>query len=377
MKFLDEIENLHSLKYLAISFFIYDLALSLSGIFLPVYFLNIGLSISEILLIFFFTVLVIGLLPSVLVRIFTRSFEKLVTVGILLASLFFIALLFTKNPLFLGLTYGTFLGVFWPSYNLLTYRLTHSKTRAMIITFLTVLLPTITGIIGPLAGGYLIQVFSFNTVFYSGIVLMMIAAFFSLKVKFETVKIDFKFPKSTIFIVFLLAFAVNGVSEHFWLGYPLLLKNLSNDIFEMGILASVTSLFSSISAVIVARFSDIKQKRIEFITIGFVVAAIYFLGLAFTKTVSQLLFMSIIGGVATAFSTPLSVVFADSFDKKHYPSFAVLKEAFIMFGRFGNIFLMYIFLISYNFQNYFLSMAAFVVAVIPFLLIFRIRYHLK
>jgi len=95
-----------STKMLAVTVAIFFFTSSLSGTFLPVYFKrDLGMSIPEIIVIFFFTFLVIGLLPILLIRT-TRHFERIISIGILSTLLFYVALIYAKSPIILGLAYG-------------------------------------------------------------------------------------------------------------------------------------------------------------------------------------------------------------------------------------------------------------------------------
>jgi hypothetical protein len=73
--------------------------------------------------------------------------------GIISTMFFFIALVYTKNPIFLGLTNGLGIATFWPSFNLLQFRLSESAARARTISLLSSIIPYMTSIIGPAVGG--------------------------------------------------------------------------------------------------------------------------------------------------------------------------------------------------------------------------------
>jgi MFS family permease len=148
-------------------------------------------------------------------------------------------------------------------------------------------------------------------------------------------------------------------------------------MFDLGVLASLTSLLSSASAVLIGRISDLKGRRIEFGVISATAASLYFVGLAFINAPIELLPVSVIGGIAIAFATPSFALLADSFERKDYASILVIRELFMMLGRFGNVFIMFLFILSYQFQNYFLALAILTAFTIPLYLSFRFRYGLR
>jgi hypothetical protein len=83
----------------------------LSGSFLPIYFRDLKLSVAEIVEILLFTFLVLGFLPVVLLKV-VKNFEGIISVGIFTTMLFFIALIYVKDPIILGLAQGISLSTF-------------------------------------------------------------------------------------------------------------------------------------------------------------------------------------------------------------------------------------------------------------------------
>jgi len=114
-----------SLKILALTVGVFFFTNNLSTSFLPIYYMETGLSVAEIAQLLFSTFTVIGLLPIMLLK-FMKNFEKIITFGILSTALFFAALIYVKNPMILGLTYGLGIATFWPSFNLLQFRLSET-----------------------------------------------------------------------------------------------------------------------------------------------------------------------------------------------------------------------------------------------------------
>lgn len=113
----------NSLKALIIVATLFFFTSNLSGSFLPIYFGDVGLNV-EIML---FTFLVVGLLPFVLFK-FVKNFERIMSVGIFTTMLFFVALISAKEyPVILGLAYGLSMATFWPSFNLLQFKLSESE----------------------------------------------------------------------------------------------------------------------------------------------------------------------------------------------------------------------------------------------------------
>ena len=92
-------------KTLALVVSLFFFTSNLSGSFLPIYFKDLGLRVAEIVEILLFTFVMIGLLPVALLRI-VRNFESIMSIGIFTTMVFFLILIYVKNPIILGLAQG-------------------------------------------------------------------------------------------------------------------------------------------------------------------------------------------------------------------------------------------------------------------------------
>jgi hypothetical protein len=85
---------------------------SLSGSFLTVYYHEeLGMSIPEIAEILLLTFPLIGLLPIFLLKM-VANFEKIISYGIFLTMIFYVLLIFVRDPIVLGLAYGSGIATF-------------------------------------------------------------------------------------------------------------------------------------------------------------------------------------------------------------------------------------------------------------------------
>jgi MFS family permease len=186
---------------------------SLSGTFLPIYFNEaLRMGIPDIVVILFFTFITIGLIPVLTIKI-TKHFERIISAGIILTLLFYAALIYVKNPIILGLAYGVSLATFWPSFNLLQFRLSKTKERAVLISLLSVAIPGIAGIVSPAIGGFIIEEYGFIYFFTISIILFLASFAVSLRIRFKPEKQKFLIPKNSVFKIFMLTFALLGLSE--------------------------------------------------------------------------------------------------------------------------------------------------------------------
>jgi MFS family permease len=358
-----------SLKTLVIVVSLFFFASNLTGSFLPVYFrIEMGLTMGEIVETMLFTFAIVGLLPLVLLKL-VRNFERIISYGIFFTMLFFIVLILVKNPIILGLAYGLSMATFWPSYNLLQFRLSESKMRARTVSLFSSIIPYLAGIAGPAVGGFIISQFNFDLLFAFSIGLYLVAFLFSMRMKFRSEAYKFSIPKgSRMLAIFFLTFIIVGVYEVYWIAYPLFVLTLSGTIFQMGIVLTASAILICIITFLVNWLSDIKGTRIEFALIGAVLNAVWLLALASASTMYHIVTLSILSGLAGAFSLSWFAYYGDFFSKENYASILVLMELGLMFGRIVNLVPTYL-LVEVQYPSYFILLAFISLFLVPFYLL--------
>lgn len=342
-----------STKILAITVAIFFFTTSLSGTFLPVYFNGtLGMNVPEILIILFFTFIVIGLIPVFLIRI-TRHFERIISLGIILTLLFYIALIYVKNPIILGLAYGVSLATFWPSFNLLQFRLSETKERAFLISLLSVAIPGIAGIVSPAIGGLIIETWGFAHLFTVSLVLFLASFVISLKIRYKPEKQKFLIPKNNAFKIFMVTFALLGLSESYWLAYPFFVLSVSSTIIVMGLAVTASSLVITLANVAINKLSDVKGSRVEFAIISSVLYTVWYLALSRVSSIVEIVALSSLSGLASGFSLSWFAHYGDSFGREYHASILVMMEVGLMTGRIANLIPTCLFITAHDYASYF------------------------
>jgi MFS family permease len=342
-----------SLKALAVFTSIFFLASNLSGTFIVIYFRDMGLGILGIIEILFITFIIIGLLPLALLKSI-KNFESVINLGVFFTMLFYIALIFIRHPAILGLAYGLSTATFWPSFNLLQFRLGESKVRARTISLFSVVIPSIASIIGPATGGFIIQNFGFMPLFATVIILYFVALLFSINIRFKPETCCFQIPKSRRFTLFFITFILLGFIESYWLAYPFFVYNISGTVLYMGLVYTFSAILITVLAFLVSWFSDIKLARVKFAIVGAMLNALWYFAIAFTSTTYQIVALALLSGLAGAFSLSWFAHYGDSFRKEYYASILVMMEVGLMIGRAANLMPTYIFIKEANYASYFI-----------------------
>ena len=351
-------------KILAIVTGLFFFTSNLSGSFLPLYFRDLGLGVPQIAEILLFTFMVLGLLPLLLLKA-VKNFERIITVGIFTTMLFFVILIFVKDPIILGLTRGLSLATFWPSFNLLQFRLTESKQRARFIGLFSIILPSLASIFGPATGGFIIQNFGFASLFITSMILYLIAFILSTQVHFESEVHRFAIPRSGIFIVFFLTFIIIGLIENYWLAYPFFLYGISGTALNMGLVLAASAVLISAITFSVSWLSDVRRIRVEFAVVGTALNVVWYVLVTFSRSMNEIVALSLLSGVASAFQISWFAHYADSFDKEYYASILVMMETGLMAGRIMNLLPTVTYISEALYPNYFMLLGAIALCLIP------------
>ncbi|MEM3577174.1 MAG: MFS transporter [Candidatus Bathyarchaeia archaeon] len=344
----------------------------LTGMFLPIYYVELGLSIIEIVTLLLITFLIVGLLPMLILKL-TKNFERIICLGIIFTMLFYAALIYVKNPVILGIAYGLSTATFWPSFNLLQFRLSTSNFRARTVSLFSSIIPSIASIVGPAVGGLIIESFKFQSLFMLSIILYFAALIFSMRMTFRTETCGLSIPKERKFPVFFLTFILFGMSEAYWLAYPLFVNKISETISMMGLVLAAASVIMSIITFLVNWLSDIKMMRVEFTVIGVLLNASWFFLIGYASAPHEIIMLSTLSGFASAFTLSWFAHYGDSFSKEHYASTLVFMEVGLMIGRIINLLPTCVFLPEGNFSGYFTLLGAFSLMLIPILVVSKTK----
>jgi MFS family permease len=358
------------LKTLAVVSIIYFFTSNLSGMFLPVYFKELGLNLTEMIEIMLLTFTVIGLLPIVLLKL-VKNFERIISLGIFLTMLFYIALIYIKNPVVLGLAYGLSVATFWPCFNLLQFRLSESAVRARTVSLFTMIIPSLSGVVSPAVGGFIIENFEFIWLFRFSIALYLIAFLLSTRIRFQSEIHGLSIPKRKMFHIFFITFIISGLFDSYWLVYPLFVHKISGTALKMGLVFTFGAILVSSVTFLVNWLSDIKKARIEFAIVGAILYFVWYFALAFASTMHEIVALSLLSGLASAFTLSWFAYYGDYFARKYYASILVMMEVGLMIGRLVSLLPTYIFISEENYQSYFILSGTFALFLVPFLILAR------
>lgn len=354
-----------STKFLGITVAVFFFTNSLTGTFLPIYFnRDLMMSIQQIEVILFVTFLVMGLLPLVLLKA-TREFERIISVGILFTMFFYAVLLYSNNPLVLGLAYGLSMGTFWPSFNLLQFRLAKARQRAFLLSLLSSTIPSIAAIIGPAVGGFIIHTYGFIVLFSASIILYFVSFLTSLRIRYKPERLKFSIPKNNLFKIFMITFILGAVLDSGWLAYPLFVLSVSVTVVSMGFVIAASAFVMAAVNLLINRLSDVRAVRVEFAVASSILTVAWFFGLSQASNLTQVVALTSLSGLAGAFGLSWLAYYGDSFTSEYYASILVMREVGLMIGRMLNLIPTYYFITVHDYSQYFIALAVVSIFVIP------------
>jgi MFS family permease len=365
-----------SLGNLALVVTLFFFTSNLSGSFLPIYFNDLGLSVAEIAEILLFTFILLGLLPIVLLKT-VKDFERIITVGIFTTMLFFIILIYVKEPIVLGLAHGISNATFWPSFNLLQFRLSESGQRARTLSFFSSILPALAGIAGPAVGGYIIENFGYTILFAASIILYLASFLFSTRIRFKPEEHKFSIPRSRRFTFFFMTFIILGLIEAYWFPYPFLVHKLSGTVLNMGFVLAASAVLISAISFSVNWLSDIRRTRVEFAIVGAALNVIWYFAIATISSTGEIIALSLLSGLAGAFQISWFAHYGDSFGKEYYASILVMMETGLMIGRLINLMPTTIFVSDGNYAGYFTLSGTIALCLIPLYVLEKVDSAMK
>jgi MFS family permease len=364
-----------SLFYLSIAAAFYFLSGSVTGVFIPSYYIERGLSINQIIILIGCIFGVLGILPVFTLKYLPRYFEKLMVVGIVVNMVFFALIMLIRDPIILGLVDGISMATFWPSFNLLIYRLTGVKRRGMIASLLYIIIPTLVGIIGPAIGGALIQFISFGSIFIFSIIMLVVALVFALKIKYKPVTGGFVIPKKRLLLLFGVIIVISGFTDIGWIVYPLFLRSLSSGFLQMGIVAAILSMIFVIVSYVFGKVSEVDKHKVRFAVLSAVMTTIYLFALVFVNVIPQLIVVSVFASLSGIFGVAVISLYGDFFKRKYHATLVVLWEIMLMFGRFATLIPVYFFINTFDFSGYFWVIGIVsLISIIPYIVLYLLHY---
>jgi hypothetical protein len=197
------------------------------------------------------------------------------------------------------------------------------------------------------------------------VALYLVCFVLSTRIKYQPETAKLTLPKTRLFSIFFASFTILGLTEAYWIPYPFFVKDVSGTILNMGLVQAASAVLISAMAFLVNWLSDIKRMRVQFALIGIGLSFAWYWTISYVSTMYEVVVLSLLTGLAGAFSLSWFANYADSFGKEQYASILVLMEMGLMIGRIANLAPTYIFSTTEDYAGYFRFAGTAMLTLIP------------
>jgi len=328
------------LNELYVSVAIKSFAVSMISIFVPIFLLNLNYSLTTVLIFYAVVSIAHALFIIPAAKISSKmGFKHSIVYSIPVLILFYAGLytleLFNWPLYALAIVFGISNALYWIGYHIDFSIFSDEKKRgtqigkAKIVTL-------IFQILGPLTGGLILTFAGFQTLFI--LVSLLLAAstiplFFSGDV-YKSVPISIKEifggQKVRNAITFMGHGIESGVAMVIW---PIFIfTTILNSFTTLGLVSSLSLLFSVLFVFIVGRFSDINRRLV--LKVGAILNSIIWSVRFFVQTTFQVFIVDSLYGISQALITiPFDAMSYDKANKTDVVKFIMFREILVQAGR--------------------------------------------
>jgi len=326
------------------------LALSMVGIFIPLYlYYELAFPLKDVFVFYIITSVFFAIFTPVAAKFSNKiGFKYCILISSFFHITFFGLLLFLDilhpSLTLLAIVLGISQAFFWFSFHADFAKNSDHIHRGREVS-LWFAFSSVSAILGPFIGGLVLSIpelgFNWLFVFASFVLLSSAIPLFFFK-KDKTRSFSFKNIFSKIKLKEAIAFIGNGMEgvASFVL-WPLFIFVIIKKYFLMGSLASVVSIFMIVFTVGVGKLTDGIKKR-KIMRIGVIISVLSWLVRGFVKTISQVFTVTSIGASgSTLTNVPFSALTYDKIKKNNLIEFLILREVCLCVGRILVLTVMY------------------------------------
>jgi MFS family permease len=338
--FLHFLRN-RELNELYASIVVKSFALSLIGIFIPIYLLQSGLPLASVFLffaIFSGTHAIISIPAAKISSRFGFKHSILFSIPFLILALLGLYLLdvtswvFYAVPIFFGIQNG----LFWIGFHVDFARFSDKKNRGSEVGFVKVL-GVLFHVAGPVAGGIILTFVGFKVLFVavSGLLVLSAVPLFLSKDIHNPTEFSFrgifkgrKIKDGLSFVGFGIERAVGYVIWPIFIFFTI----LSESYTTLGFVTSLALVFSAVFIFIVGKFSDNYRKLM--LKIGSIMNSVVWVVKSFVKTVTHVFVIDAFYGISQVLmNVSFDTICYDRANKDDIVKFMVFREFVINAGR--------------------------------------------
>jgi len=328
------------LNELYISVAIKSFALSMISIFIPIFLLKLNYSLTSVLI--FYAVLnathALFVIPAAKISS-KHGYKHSIFYSIPILIIFYLGLYTLGQfhwPIYLlAIIFGINNALYWVGYHVDFSIFSDRKERGEEIGIAKIV-TSVFRVLGPVIGGLILTFIGFQALFVTVSILLLasvVPLFFSKDVHKPvplSIKEIFKGQKIKNTLAFMGHGIESGVSSVIW---PIFIFfTILNNFTTLGIVSSLSLLFSLIFVFIIGKFSDVHRKLV--LKIGALFNTMIWGVRFFVKTTFQVFIVDSFYGISqTLISIPFDALSYDKANKSNIVKFIIFREMTIQTGR--------------------------------------------
>ncbi|MBW3015007.1 MFS transporter [Candidatus Woesearchaeota archaeon] len=324
-------------------------AVSLIGIFIPIFLLKKGFFLNQIIIYFIVMFLSMGLF-AIMAGILAEKFglKHIIFISTPMSIIFFLILFYIDRiPSLLNLLAvyeGILSALYWIPFNSLFAKYSSKKRRGEQTGYL-LSIPKLTAIAAPTIGGVIIVFSGYNALFIAIAILLAISVvplFYSNDVKphikFSFEKILFKKNLKETF-----AFMFDGqryvILTIIW---PIFIYFLSTDILSLGLAGTATTLGAVIFPIVIGKLTK-KISLKSILKIGGITSFVVWIYALFPRNISYILVLTLLMSIfSIMIELPFITIIFEKASRKHTTEYMVYRSICLNIGRVAILTILYV-----------------------------------
>jgi len=369
------------LKEIYLNQVIQTFALSLIGIFIPIYLLNLGFNMNSVLIFMVVQWSILAFIAPVSAKLSSSiGLKHTILLRMPVLMLYIFLLMFIGN-LSMGFLFiiailgGMSLCLYWVPLNAEFVKNTDQLHIGQEIGFMMAL-PRIAGIFAPFIGGAILELFGFNPLFILVLVLIIISViplFMSadyrsaFRFSIKDTKISIKRNFSGVYFIY----GMLHMGET--LVWPVFIFVMLSDILVVGAAASITAIGISFFTVLIGKVSDRIYKR-KLLIMGAIGYSLVWFSRVFSASLIDVLLLSFMGGLFDSLvHISLFSQFCDEARKENILAHVSSREFWLGIGRIAPLMLVIFFSVQSLFTVMFVSTGLLCLG----LMVFKSEYDIR
>lgn len=330
-----------SLSELYFAVILKSLALSLVGVFIPIYmYKELGFSIDKIIYFFLLWAILFAILTPFIAKLSSRFGLKHMIVASVPFDILFLGLLVLLknhqiNYLYPAIVYAFSGTLFWTGFNIEFAKVSNKQSRGRELGSLYSLL-ILSGIVGPFVGGLILTYLGFTVLFYVFSILLIVSVVPLLMTPddHEETKFYFKHIFQKSYLKDTLIFAGLGARimtvTLFW---PLFIYAILKGYLGIGILVTGSSLLIALFSLYVGKLADTKKRK-SILKFGALLHSLFWAIRWMASSFYQIFIVELVSGLSFVLADiPFSSMFYDKMNKKNKAEYVTFREIGFSLGK--------------------------------------------